>query len=184
MRSLGSGSMITPVENGKTCCADTPRRCASASQVLRARAKPSAPVPALALPVLISKARICPPAAKCAWHTCTGAAQKRLAVKAAPTLVPSSSKNTVKSLRSALRIPACTTPMRTPAIGKSWAGLGGAKSTGMVRSQASLPWHCLNFFPLPQGQGSLRPTRGRAAALGARSAKAMVSGSPVSVGAV
>ncbi len=23
---------------------------------------------------------------------------------------------------------------------------------------ASLPWHCLNFFPLPHGHGSLRPT--------------------------
>ena len=26
--------------------------------------------------------------------------------------------------------------------------------------QASRPWHCLYFFPLPQGQGSLRPTFG------------------------
>ena len=24
---------------------------------------------------------------------------------------------------------------------------------------ASAPWQCLNFLPLPQGQGSLRPTR-------------------------
>jgi hypothetical protein len=23
---------------------------------------------------------------------------------------------------------------------------------------ASLPWHCLNFLPLPQGHGSLQPT--------------------------
>ena len=28
-----------------------------------------------------------------------------------------------------------------------------------VPAQA-LPWHCLNFLPLPQGQGSLRPTLG------------------------
>src|SRR5690348_13027000 len=26
------------------------------------------------------------------------------------------------------------------------------------RIQAAAPWHFLNFFPLPQGQGSLRPT--------------------------
>ena len=26
--------------------------------------------------------------------------------------------------------------------------------------QASRPWHCLYFFPLPQGQGSFRPTFG------------------------
>ena len=29
--------------------------------------------------------------------------------------------------------------------------------------QASLPWHCLYFLPLPQGQGSLRPTLGTSA---------------------
>src|SRR6185437_4816774 len=27
-------------------------------------------------------------------------------------------------------------------------------------SQASCPWQCLYFLPEPQGQGSLRPTRG------------------------
>jgi hypothetical protein len=31
---------------------------------------------------------------------------------------------------------------------------------------ASLPWHCLYFFPLPQGQGSLRPTLGTALTTG------------------
>jgi len=25
-------------------------------------------------------------------------------------------------------------------------------------NQLSLPWHCLNFFPEPQGQGSFLPT--------------------------
>ena len=29
-----------------------------------------------------------------------------------------------------------------------------------LRHQFSLPWQCLYFFPLPQGQGSLRPTLG------------------------
>ncbi|NBQ89031.1 MAG: hypothetical protein EBU07_16510, partial [Betaproteobacteria bacterium] len=32
--------------------------------------------------------------------------------------------------------------------------------TGRAHDHASLPWHCLYFFPLPQGQGSLRPTLG------------------------
>ena len=30
--------------------------------------------------------------------------------------------------------------------------------TGRPTSYLSLPWHFLNFKPLPQGQGSLRPT--------------------------
>jgi hypothetical protein len=29
-----------------------------------------------------------------------------------------------------------------------------------LADHASLPQHCLNFFPLPQGHGSLRPTLG------------------------
>ena len=41
----------------------------------RARARPSAPVPALALPVLITSARMPAPPARCSRHTCTGAAR-------------------------------------------------------------------------------------------------------------
>ena len=52
MRSFGSVSMITPVENGSTCSGAQPSSAASAAQVERARARPSSPVPALALPVL------------------------------------------------------------------------------------------------------------------------------------
>ena len=52
-------------------------------------------------------------------HTCTGAAQKRFCVNAPPTLAPSSSSSTVTSLRPALRMPACTTPIRSPAMGSS-----------------------------------------------------------------
>ncbi|MNV42837.1 hypothetical protein D3C71_1345340 [compost metagenome] len=58
MRSTGNGSMITPVENGRTCCGFSCSWRASAAQVARARARPSAPVPALALPVLMTMARI------------------------------------------------------------------------------------------------------------------------------
>ena len=41
------------------------------------------------------------------------------------------------------------------------AGRRTARRSG---AQASLPWQCLYFLPLPQGQGSLRPTFGTAAA--------------------
>src|SRR3981081_3720366 len=58
MRSTGSGSRITPVENGKPCDGSQPSKAANAVQVALASAKPASPVPALALPVLISNARI------------------------------------------------------------------------------------------------------------------------------
>ena len=176
MRSTGSGSMITPVENGSTCSGWTCNRAANAALAWRARTRPSSPVPALALPVLISRARMPAPAARRSRQTCTGAAQKRFCVNTPPTLVPSSSRKTVRSLRPCLRTPASATPMRTPATGNSLAGSGAERWTGMENlgqgmwpsgagtrracAQVSAPWQCLYFLPLPQGQGSLRPTRG------------------------
>ena len=80
--------------------------------------RPSSPVPALALPVLMTSALIGPPAAGWAWQTCTGAAQKRLRVNTPATLVPGAKRNTVRSRRLALRMPASVTPISTPATGK------------------------------------------------------------------
>ena len=138
MRSTGRGSMITPVEKGSTCAGCKPSNPAAAALVARARARPSWPVPALALPVLITMARTPfteAAEARCSRHTCTGAAQKRLRVKTPATAVPSSSRNTVRSLRPTLRIPASATPMRTP--GTPWisAGSGAARWTGMGHFQ-------------------------------------------------
>ncbi|MNQ99783.1 hypothetical protein D3C85_1155330 [compost metagenome] len=53
--STGSGSPMTPVENGSTAPSSTPASSASLAQERRARTRPSGPVPALALPVLVSK---------------------------------------------------------------------------------------------------------------------------------
>lgn len=36
-----------------------------------------------------------------------------------------------------------------------------------LAGHSSLPQHCLNFFPLPQGHGSLRPTLGASRRTGA-----------------
>jgi len=48
-----------------------------------------------------------------------------------------------------------------------------APATAPSMHQLSLPWQCLNFLPLPQGQGSLRPTLSPApAGRGAASASA------------
>ena len=120
--------MITPVENGSTCSGAQPSSRASAAQVERARARPSAPVPALALPVLTRSARTSPPAARCSRQSCTGAAQKRLAVKTPATEAPGSSLTTVRSLRLGLRMPAMAVPMARPETGmKSRWTLGAAK---------------------------------------------------------
>lgn len=46
----------------------------------------------------------------------------------------------------------------------SWQRPSGRRPTPGAapgRGQASLPWQALYFLPLPHGQGSLRPTRGR-----------------------
>ena len=64
MRSTGSGSRITPVENGSTWLDLMPSLAATASHTARASSRPFSPVPALALPVLITSARIPCPAAR------------------------------------------------------------------------------------------------------------------------
>ena len=58
IRSTGSGSMITPVENGSTCCgraAEQPRH--GGARRARMRRGPRSPVPAFALPALTTSAR-------------------------------------------------------------------------------------------------------------------------------
>ena len=87
-RSTGSGSRMTPVENGSTCAAPTPSSSPTASQVACAAWRPGSPVPALAMPVLITSARISPPAARWLRHNCTGAAQKRFCVNTPATVQP------------------------------------------------------------------------------------------------
>ena len=114
MRSTGSGSMMTPVENGSTWAGWQPAMAASASQVRRAAASPGSPVPALALPVLMTMARMPVPAARCSRQTCTGAALKRLRVNTPAQADPSSSDITTRSRRWALRTPAIATPIDTP----------------------------------------------------------------------
>jgi len=111
-----------------------------------------------------------------ALATRTGAAQKRLRVKTPATLDPAESVISNKSLRLALRTPASVTPSRTPLIASKAEGSGAGRLTAIPKSlrslyqsgescrrrrpeiQSSLPWHCLYFFPEPQGHGSFRPT--------------------------
>jgi len=63
-RSTGSGSRMTPVEKGRTWSAAMPSNAATASQEACAVWRPGSPVPALAMPVLMTKARISLPVAR------------------------------------------------------------------------------------------------------------------------
>ncbi len=110
MRSTGNGSRMTPVENGRICDGSQLSKSANATQVALACPSPASPVPALALPVLTNNARIGEPEirkpSRCALHTWTGAAQKRLVVNTPATVAVGASFITNTSLRLGLRMPA------------------------------------------------------------------------------
>jgi hypothetical protein len=121
-RSTGSGSRITPVENGSTCSAASPICCASAAQVACALARPGSPVPALATPVLITSARIAPPAYGLAHLHRRGA--EAVLVNTPATRLPGGQFDHGEVARLALRMPASATPRRTPCTGSRSAGSG------------------------------------------------------------
>ena len=102
----GKGSRITPVEKGSTCSMSQPTCAATAAHTASASSRPCAPVPALALPVLITSARMPFSLVKCCLAMCTGAAQKRFWVNTAPTLLALLSTISVKSLWSGFFTPA------------------------------------------------------------------------------
>src|SRR6267142_5977712 len=149
MRSRGSGSMITPVENGSTSRGSQPRSRAARSQLARASAIPVLPVPALALPVLTTSARVGLPEARCSFATCTGAAQKRFCVNTPATRAPSASTTRSRSLRPDLRIPASVTPSLTPFTGRRSSRLGGLRLTAIsLRRPGSRAYPVSGEFPV------------------------------------
>jgi hypothetical protein len=99
-------------------------------------ARPGSPVPALALPVLTTSARIgLPPAdtaARLALLTWTGAAQKRFLVNTPATVAPSASFITSTSLRFGFLMPAWAKPMSIPLHGFQVGGDGQGELTAMV----------------------------------------------------
>ena len=123
--STGSGSMMTPVENGSTSRAAQPSIDATAAQVASAAAIPASPVPALALPALTTSARTRPSPSRCRRQTMTGAAQKRFRVNTPAATVPASKAATSRSSRSHRLIFAAAVPSRTPGTGSKSAGAGG-----------------------------------------------------------
>jgi hypothetical protein len=77
-------------------------------------------------------------------------------------------ENRRSGARSSEAGPAKLAPLRrfVPAIGASGPAQATARAAGWFPGRNAegprryLPQHCLNFLPLPQGQGSLRPTLG------------------------
>ncbi len=144
-RPSGSGSIITPVENGSTWRLSQPSNRAISRQVARASAIPRSPVPALALPVLTTSARIGYEASRfsrCSLAMITGAAQKSFCVKTPATFAPSCSLITSRSRRPGFLMPASATPKVTPSIGSNCSGTGGVKLTGINRNHESLMKCC------------------------------------------
>ena len=173
--------MITPVENGSTCSGAMPMRAASAAQVERARARPSAPVPALALPVLtrmradalagrqVLAAQLHRRGAEAVAREDAGDAAafgERHHRQVAAVGLAHAGHGHADARRRARR--AGTRIGATRLTGMAALAAGGApivrKHAPPARPppavQASLPWQFLYFLPLPQGQGSLRPTLG------------------------
>ena len=110
--SIGSGLPITPVEQTRTSAGAMPSACAAAAAIARASCMPRAPVQALALPELTTTARA-RPSARCSRESTTGAAARRLRVKA-PAAVAGPSQAT--SARSGA--PEALMPQVTPAARK------------------------------------------------------------------
>ena len=127
--SFGSGSMITPVEKGRTSSGAQSMSRATATHSARASASPLSPVPAFALPALTTKARKSLPAecwrARCSRQTMTGAAQNRFCVKTPAATVPRSQRTRRTSLRAQFLIDAAVAPSNTPATGSNDSAVGG-----------------------------------------------------------
>ena len=136
----GNGSRMTPVEKGRTWEGLQPVCSAVAAQVSMASILPCAPVPALALPVLMMMARTPSSSKRCDLAMWTGAAQKRLVVNTAPTVLPPESTIRVRSARSACLMPARAVKSWMPSMFSSWSAVFS------VRLTAILLLLCLGLF--------------------------------------
>jgi hypothetical protein len=129
--------MMTPVEYGSTSPGLQPRSRASSPQTRSARFIPSAPVPALALPVFTTSARTL--FRRFFLQISTGAAQNRLRVKTPATLLPGARRMTSRSRRLGFLMPAMAAPSSSPETGCSAAGSGGGRFTAMPSSPVESP---------------------------------------------
>ena len=127
MRATGRRSPITPVEKGATADSARPRVLAAAAQSSSASRSPASPVAALALPLLMRRARTLPHSRFSAMLT--GAARKLLFVKTAATLVASAktistTSSRARSSRSDVLMAAAALARLTPGTGSTSPNAG------------------------------------------------------------
>ena len=137
------------MENGKTCVGAHPTFCATASQMAKACSRPAAPVPALALPVLITKARTPSSSNRCCLQICTGAAQKRFWVKTAPTVLWGANTIKVKSSWLGFLTPACPIYTWAPSMLKISSALFTLKFTAIFDSFSKWVGEKLRIIIIP-----------------------------------
>ena len=112
IRSIGRGTPMRPVEQTSTSDVGRPRRCAAASHMRTASARPLAPLQTLAMPLLMMTARA-RPSARCSRQTGIGAPWTRLVVYTAAPLAGLSD-----SVRDRSLLPEGLMPQVTPAARK------------------------------------------------------------------
>ena len=124
--SASRGPPMTPVEATKTVLGRQGKRSAVASTVRSTACSPAAPVKALALPELATRARAAPPA-RVLRHQSTGAAAVPDVVKTPATAVPGASSASIRSSPPPERSPQAPAASRTPARSGMSGKLLGAR---------------------------------------------------------
>ncbi len=115
-RSILRLTPITPVDATSVSCVVHPTACAANCAISRASAMPCGPVHALAQPLLVMMARTCPwLAARCSWHSSTGAAFAMLTVKIPAAWAGRSLTIRARSGLPLALIPQCSPEARNPA---------------------------------------------------------------------
>ncbi len=118
LRSLSRSSWtpMTPVDATSTCSGAHPTMDATKSAELRATARPSGPVHALAQPLLTTTARARPPLrARCSRDTSTGAASALLVVNTPAAAAGASATTSARSRAPVFLMPHATPAARKPA---------------------------------------------------------------------
>src|SRR3990167_1562450 len=165
--SMGKGSPISPVEEGRTRPGSMSRRKAVSRHVVSASRTPCAPVQALATPLLITTAWMRPRLIRL-MPTITGAALTQLVVKSAAAVAGRSERMKAKSFLRLFLIPQATPANLNPGTLIVLIAVRARRSLTIfdfrlnrqpkIQNGGHFPQQRLYFFPLPQGQGSFLPT--------------------------
>ena len=156
IRSCGSGSPITPVDDENTRSDVVPRTSAAAPVTAATDFSPLLPVKAFALPEFTT-IPILPDAGpfrrpSLAWQSSTGAARVDDRVNTPAMVLPASASASITSVRLAYFTPADAAQNRTPEItgksGKPPLGASGdtAGPLAAVSASANLRFSFLTFF--------------------------------------